>query len=79
MMVASQQLFNLIELAFLRVYPSLKPHISFYSNHIAIWHSFPDITHINVNGGLELAIFKLIKLIFSGNIRSLPETAAFCL
>ena len=29
----------------LRVYPSLKPHISFYSDHLATWHSFTDITH----------------------------------
>ena len=29
-----------------RVCPSLKPHILFYSNHWASWHSFPDVTHI---------------------------------
>ena len=39
-------IFNLLELKFFRVYPSLKPHILFYSDGLAIWHCFPDITHI---------------------------------
>ena len=32
-------------------YPHLKPHILFYSNGLAIWYDFPDITHIKVNNG----------------------------
>ena len=38
---------NLIKLTFLRAYPSLKPHILFYSNGVAIRHGLPDITHLN--------------------------------
>ena len=30
-------------------YPSLKSHILFDSNGLAIWHSFPDSMHIKVN------------------------------
>ena len=30
-----------------RAYPSLKPHILFYSKDLAIWHGFPDITQDN--------------------------------
>ena len=33
------------------------------SNSLAIWHSFPDITHIYVNNGLKSAIFNLNMLI----------------
>ena len=64
MMVASRPFFNLIKLTFLRAYPSLKPHISFYIvyNGLAIRHSFPDITYINVNNGLKSAILNLIEL-----------------
>ena len=69
MMVASRQLFYLIKLTFLRVYPSLKPHILFYSNHLA---SFPDISHIKVNNGLNLATLNLIELIFFGTYPSYP-------
>ena len=31
------------------IYPSLKLHILFYSNDLAIWHGLPDIRHIKVN------------------------------
>ena len=31
------------------------------SNGLPIWHSFPDITHNNVNNGLKSAILNLIK------------------
>ena len=61
MMVASRPFYNLIKLIFLRVYSSLKPHISFYSNHLAS-SQFSDITHNNVNNGLKWAIFNLIEL-----------------
>ena len=39
----------MIELKIFRAYSSLKPHILFYSNCLAICHDFPDITHNNVN------------------------------
>ena len=35
--------------------------IVFYSNDLAIWHGFPDITHIKVNNGrhfIELQFFR---------------------
>ena len=70
MMVASWPFFNLIKLTYSRVYPLLKQHISFYSYHLAIWHSFPDITNIKFNNGLKLAILVLINRIFSGYITS---------
>ena len=41
-----------------KAYPSLKPHILFYSNSLAIWHGFRDITYIKVHNGH--------KAIFSG-------------
>ena len=49
MMVASQPFFNSIKVTVFRVYPSLKPHILFYSNGLDIWHCLPDIRHIQVN------------------------------
>ena len=39
-------IFNFIMLKFFRVYPYLELHILFYSNGLAIWSGFPDITHI---------------------------------
>ena len=52
---------NWIELNFLgHVYPSLKPHILYHSNGLAIWHGFPDNKHIkdnNANGHKSLAQF----------------------
>ena len=35
-----------------------------YSNDLAIWHNFPDITHITVNNGRKWAIFNFIVLKF---------------
>ena len=40
-----------MEWKFFRAYPSLKPHILFYSNGLAIWHGLPDIRHIKINYG----------------------------
>ena len=57
---------------FFRQYPSLKPHILFHSNGLAIWHSLPDITHINVNNSLKSAIMNLIEMF---QAMSLSETA----
>ena len=37
---------NLIKLKFFMVYPYRELHILFYSNGLAIWSGFPDITHI---------------------------------
>ena len=42
---------NLIKLNFFTEYPYLKLHILFYSNGLAIWSGFPDITHIKKNNG----------------------------
>ena len=54
----------------------MKPHILIYSNGLAIWHSFHDITHIKVNNCLKSIILNLI-VIFQGI--SLPETTqSFC-
>ena len=54
-----------MKLTFLRAYPSLKPHISFYNNGLAIRHSFPDITHIKEHDdSLKSAILNLIGLNF---------------
>ena len=39
-------IFNFIRLKFFMVYPYLELHILFYSNGLAIWSGFPDITHI---------------------------------
>ena len=61
---------------FLRVYPSQKLHILFYSNHLVIWHSCPDITHDKVNKGLNFAIFVFDQVDISQGI-SLHETAQF--
>ena len=46
--------FNKVDI--LRVYPSPKPHNSYYSNDLAIWHGFPniilpDIRHIKISNG----------------------------
>ena len=49
---------------FLRTYPSLKLHLLFNSDGLAIWHYFPVIKHIKVKSGNRSAILKLIKLIF---------------
>ena len=49
---------------YFRDYPSLKPRILFCSNGLAIWRSFPDITHINVNNNVRSAILNLIELRF---------------
>ena len=53
-------IFNLINLKFCRAYNlSLKLHILFYSNGLAVWHGFPDITHINVNNDCKSNLIEL--------------------
>ena len=49
---------NLIEFKFFTAYPSLKLHILFYSNVLAIWYVFldPSITQIKDNNDCEPAI-----------------------
>ena len=42
---------NLLNQTFVRAYPSLKLHILFYSDGLAIWHGFPDIRDIKGNNG----------------------------
>ena len=61
MMVASRLFLNFIKMTFLK---TLKTHILLYGYHLATWYSFPDITHIKVNNGLQLAILNLIELTF---------------
>ena len=43
---------------------SLKPHILFYSNGLAIWHRFPDILRILKKKKIADAIFRHLDLIF---------------
>ena len=38
-------------LKFFMVYPYLELQILFYSNGLAIWSGFPDITHLKKNNG----------------------------
>ena len=68
---------NLIELTFFRPYPSLKLHILFYSNGLAIWKGFPDtcIRHIKVDSIIH---FELDRVQIFQAI-SLHETANFVL
>ena len=54
----------IFELTFFMAHRTLKPHILFYSNGLAIWHSFPDIIHIKVNNGRKSPFLHLIELIF---------------
>ena len=65
--------FNLIKLTFLRVYPSLKPHMFLYGKHLPIWYGFSDVIHIKVNNGLKLAIFNLFELTFSMSYSSMKQ------
>ena len=46
------------------VHKRVHRHILFHGNGLAIWHSFPDITHIKANNGLESTILNLIRLNF---------------
>ena len=47
---------NYIKLDIFQGISSLKPHILFYSNSLAIWHSFSDTTHTRVHNGIRSAI-----------------------
>ena len=51
-----------VRLSVYLAYPSLKPHILFHSNALAVWHRFPDITQTKVTNGRKSAIFNLIEL-----------------
>ena len=56
----------------------MKPHIFFFNNGLAIWHGFPDITHIKVNNCCKSTILNLILVeIFQG--MSLSEITHFVL
>ena len=44
--------------------PPCKKKILFHNNGLAIWHGFPDITHIEVINGRKLAILNFIELTF---------------
>ena len=47
--VSKSAIFNLIKLEFVRLNLSMKSHILFHTNGLAIWHGFPDIMHVKVN------------------------------
>ena len=68
---------NLTELQFFKPYPSLKPHIFFYSIGLVIWHCLPDIRHIKGNYGRKFGNFEFDGV---GIVQSiyLPETAQIC-
>ena len=73
-MVASQPFFNLIKLTFSRVYPSLKPHISFYSNHLQTGTVFPILpilkSIIAQVGHFEIDQVDIVQgILFYGNAR----------
>ena len=73
MMIASRPLLNL------NIFQGISlpgHHILFHSNGPAIWHSFPDITHIKVNNGSKASILNLIELAFF-QVISLHVTAHF--
>ena len=53
---------NLMQLTFFRAYPSLKTHILYDGNDLAIWHGLPYISHIKVINGRRSAILNLIEL-----------------
>ena len=68
--------FELDRVKFFRTYPSLKPHILYHSNGLAIWHGFPDNKHIinikdnNANGhkalpGTVYQIWGILNLIMA--------------
>ena len=57
-------IFNFIELKILRTYPSLKPHLLFNGNGLAIWNDWPAIKHIKVKRGRRSPFLYLIKLTF---------------
>ena len=68
---------NLIQVGIFRAFHSMKPPF-FYNNGPAIWHGFPDITHIKVNDGCKSTILNLILVeIFQG--MSLSEITHFVL
>ena len=47
-------------------------------NHLAIWHNFPDTTHIKVNNGLKLTILNFqIELTFFRAYSSLNHKFCF--
>ena len=54
---------------FFRAHSPLKPHILFYSNGLATWYGFPDITHFKVDNCRKSAIFNLIDSKF---VRTYP-------
>ena len=60
-MADSLAILNLLEFKFLRAYHSLKPHILFYSNGLAIWQSLPDIRNIKIIKAILAERFKQDK------------------
>ena len=61
-MVDSQPFKILFKLTFFRVHPPMKSLILFYSNGLVIWHSFPDIMHMEVNNGDKSGHFEFDQI-----------------
>ena len=58
----------------------LLPEIALSScgNALAIWHGFPDITHIKVNNRRNPVILNFDRLTFLGHIRPCNRTFFYC-
>ena len=63
----NDRILNLIDLNF---FEALKLHFLFYSNDLASWHGFPDITHIEDDNAHKSYILNLIQLKF---VRAYPS------
>ena len=63
--VSMSAIFILLRLEFVGLNLSMKSHILFHTNGLAIWHGFPDIMHVKVNNGhclfYRLEIFQSIS------------------
>ena len=70
-------IFNLIELKFLRTYPSQKPHLLFNSDGLEIWHDYPVIKYNKVKSCRRSAIYNLINLTFFMVYPSLKQYILF--
>ena len=63
-------------MTFFGAYHHLKLYILFYGDGLAIWHGFPDITHIYVNKSRKSTIFNLIELKFFKGYHDIPPNTA---
>ena len=68
-MAEKSAILKLIELRISMAYPSLKVHILFYSDGLAIWHSCADIGILkSINNERKSTTLNFIESKFSGNI-----------